>query len=214
MTVTVIDYGRSNTLSVRRAFETLGCTVELTASRQALLDARALILPGVGAFGDGMETLGALGLAEAIREKAAAGTPLLGICLGMQLLFDKSEEFGTHPGLGLVPGEVVRLPGADTAGNRQRVPHIGWDPLLPPAGRGSFKSVLGRTKPGSEVYFVHSYEAKTNPEYRLADTLYGGRRVSAFVRRGNVFGAQFHPEKSGAVGLAILRQFLSLCESA
>ena len=134
MKVTVIDYGLSNLLSVRHALEHFGAEVELTGDPAAVLAAGALVLPGVGAFRDGMQGLERLGLIGPIRQKAAAGTPLLGICLGMQMLFDQSEEFGSWQGLGLVPGKVVRIPAEAADGARQKVPHIGWEGLLPAGG--------------------------------------------------------------------------------
>ncbi len=216
MKVTVIDYGLSNLLSVRHALEHFGAEVELTGDPAAVLAAGALVLPGVGAFRDGMQGLERLGLIGPIRQKAAAGTPLLGICLGMQMLFDQSEEFGSWQGLGLVPGKVVRIPAEAADGARQKVPHIGWEGLLPAGGRTDFAgTVLSGVRPGSECYFIHSYEAKPADEAdRLADAMYGGRRVCAAVQWGNVVGTQFHPEKSGPVGLAILEGYLGMCKSA
>ena len=216
MKVTVIDYGLSNLLSVRHALEHFGAEVELTGDPAAVLAAGALVLPGVGAFRDGMQGLERLGLIGPIRQKAAAGTPLLGICLGMQMLFDQSEEFGSWQGLGLVPGKVVRIPAEAAAGARQKVPHIGWEGLLPAGGRADFAgTVLSGVRPGGECYFIHSYEAKPADEAdRLADAMYGGRRVCAAVQQGNVVGTQFHPEKSGPVGLAILEGYLGMCKSA
>ena len=216
MKVTVIDYGLSNLLSVRHALEHFGAEVELTGDPAAVLAAGALVLPGVGAFRDGMQGLERLGLIGPIRQKAAAGTPLLGICLGMQMLFDQSEEFGSWQGLGLVPGKVVRIPAEAADGARQKVPHIGWEGLLPAGGRADFAgTVLSGVRPGGECYFIHSYEAKPADEAdRLADAMYGGRRVYAAVQRGNVVGTQFHPEKSGPVGLAILEGYLGMCKSA
>ncbi len=232
MKITVINYGLSNLLSVRRALEHFGAQVEVTGSAQDVLAARALVLPGVGAFEDGMRGLEALGLTGPIREKAAQGTPLLGICLGMQMLFDESDEFGVHAGLGLIPGRVEKIPPLDAAGTAQRVPNIGWRPLWPagapcPAASAAGASALpgaagapadfagtalARVAPGQECYFVHSFEAKpAHPAHRLADTVYGGRRVCAAARSGNVLGTQFHPEKSGPVGLAIIEEFLALC---
>ncbi|MBC5580759.1 imidazole glycerol phosphate synthase subunit HisH [Anaerofilum sp. BX8] len=208
--VTLIDYGLSNLLSVQRAFEHFGAKVEIARSPAAVLGAQALVLPGVGAFRDGMAGLEQLGLTVPIRQKAAAGTPLLGICLGMQMLFDESEEFGRWQGLGLIPGRVVKLPERNAAGGLQRVPQVGWNGLLPPQGKTDFAdSLLRAVRPGGEVYFVHSYEAKpARPQDRLAEVLYGGRRVCAAARSGSVTGCQFHPEKSGEVGLSIIRQFL------
>lgn len=214
MRVTVIDYGLSNLRSVRNAFACCGAETLLAARPEEVLAADALVLPGVGAFRDGMAGLRQLGLAEPLRRKAAAGTPLLGICLGMQMLFDASEEFGEHEGLGLIHGRVVRLPDTDSQGAPQRVPHIGWEPLRPAADRRDFAgTLLAEVPPGGACYFLHSYEAKpADPADRLADTVYGGRLVCAAAARGPVAGCQFHPEKSGPVGLSILRQFLNICQ--
>lgn len=244
MTVTVIDYGLSNLLSVRRALEHVGASVQIADTPEALAGVGALVLPGVGAFGDGMAALAARGLAGPLRDAAADGVPLLGICLGMQMLFEESDEFGRHPGLALLPGRVEKLPDTAADGQPLRVPHVGWGPLLPPAGREEFGGAAEAAKsagdtgaavsaaaagpagsagstraagalagvlPGQECYFVHSYEAKPAlAETRLADTLYGGRRVAAAVGRGQILGCQFHPEKSGPVGLAILAGFLRM----
>lgn len=216
MKITVIDYGLSNLLSVRRAIEKLGHSAHISGEKEDVMAATALLLPGVGAFADGMRGLANLGLVEAIRQKATQGTPLLGICLGMQMLFDESEEFGVHRGLGLIPGCVVHIPHSNSKGERQPVPHVGWSGLLPPAGQVGFASPLLReVQPGTEVYFVHSYEAKPqNVAHSLAETLYGGRRVCAMAGHKNVVGTQFHPEKSGEDGLAILDSFIQLCEKA
>ena len=214
--VTIIDYGLSNLLSVQHAFAHFGAETLVTGKAEDVLAADALVLPGVGAFKDGMAGLEKLGLIEPIRQKAAAGTPLLGICLGMQMLFDESEEFGLHKGLGLIPGRVVKIPGTDADGSPQRVPHISWEPLYPGGGRADFAgTALGGVAPGQECYFIHSYEAKPAcAADRLADTVYGGRRICAAAMRGSVLGTQFHPEKSGPVGLSILQSYLALCAAA
>ena len=213
MKVTVIDTGRANLLSVQRALAYCGAVPELTGDPAAVLAAEALVLPGVGAFGDGMAELRRRGLAEAICRRVGQRAPLLGICLGMQMLFDGSDEFGPHEGLGLIPGWVRRLPAADAAGAPQRVPHIAWEPLLPGPGRADFAGTALQSVPdGGECYFIHSYAAEpADDAFRLADCLYGGRRVCAAAARGRVLGTQFHPEKSGAVGLGILHDFLALC---
>ena len=214
MKVTVIDYGLSNLRSVQNAFAHCGAETLLTSDPADVRTAEALVLPGVGAFRDGMAGLEKLGLVEPIRQRVAEGAPLLGICLGMQMLFDESEEFGLYPGLGFIPGRVVKIPAQDVQGNPQRVPHIRWDPLYPAGGRTDFAgTVLSGVTPGQECYFIHSYEAKPAEEAdRLADTRYGGRDVCAVAARGNVVGCQFHPEKSGPVGLSILSQFLNVCQ--
>ena len=216
MKVTVIDYGLSNLLSVQHAFAHFGAEVQVTSSPADVLAADALVLPGVGAFQDGMQGLEQLGLIEPIKQKTAQGTLLLGICLGMQMLFDESEEFGLHKGLGLIPGRVVKIPDTDVDGHPQKVPHISWDPLYPGGGRTDFSgTALVALKPGEECYFIHSYEAKpVRDEDRLADTVYGGREICAAASHGSVLGCQFHPEKSGPVGLGIIKAYLDLCAQA
>lgn len=206
----IIDYGLSNLLSVEHAFNHFGVDAIITNEPRKVYQAEALVLPGVGAFDDGMKGLKKLGLLEPLNAAVANGVPLLGICLGMQMLFEQSEEFGLHEGLGFIPGKVVRIPEYDTAGNLQKVPHISWNPLLPAENKIDFSdTVLEKVRPGQEAYFIHSYEAKPSfLQNRLADTIYGGRRICAVATNGNVIGTQFHPEKSGEVGLAIINSFI------
>ena len=202
--VTVVDYGRSNLLSVRRALEHCGADVRFAAEPGDILRAGALVLPGVGAFADGMQQRLHQMLAV---QKAGEGTPLLGICLGMQMLLDSSTEGGLNKGLGLVEGTVEPLPEKTAEGAPLKVPHIGWSALTlaPGAERGLFKN----TKNGDEVYFVHSFQALPRRREDCAATVeYGGHTVCAAVQRGNVTGFQFHPEKSGPAGLAMLRAFV------
>lgn len=212
-TVTIVDYGRSNLLSVQRALEYCGATVEYASTPEQVAAAGALVLPGVGAFADGMNLLRESGLARAVCTRARQGVPLLGICLGMQFLFGSSSEGGITPGLGLLPGTVEAIPGHTTQGQPLRVPHIGWAPLYPAQQQEGFLgSTLEAIPVKSQVYFVHGYQAMPARQAdRLADTLYGGHRICAAVQRGNITGVQFHPEKSGEVGLAILRTFLGSC---
>lgn len=212
-TVTIVDYGRSNLLSVQRALEYCGANVEYATNADEIAQAKALVLPGVGAFADGMNLLRENGLARALCVRARQGVPLLGICLGMQFLFDSSSEDGLTPGLGLLPGTVEAIPGHTTQGQPLRVPHIGWAPLYPAQERDGFSgSTLEAIAPESQVYFVHGYQALPAQQAdRLADTMYGGHRICAAVQHGNITGVQFHPEKSGEVGLAILRTFLGSC---
>lgn len=207
--VTIVDYGRSNLLSVQRALEYCGAQVEFARTPAELLAAHTLVLPGVGAFADGMAMLAERGLVRPLLQKAAVDTPLLGICLGMQLFFAESLEGGPHPGLGLLPGRVVQLPQTAIDGEPLRVPHVGWAGLRPACGRTGFSGTpLAALGSADEVYFVHGYQALPEGADCLAETIYGGRPVCAAVQRGSLLGVQFHPEKSGEPGLSILAAFL------
>lgn len=208
--VAIVDYGMGNLLSVRRGLEYCGATVTVTADPQVILSAPRVVLPGVGAFADGMAELCRHGLDAVVRELATHGTPLLGICLGMQMLLDESEEFRVTKGLGLIPGSVVPVPTADVAGHPQKIPHIGWNELILPQGRVDWaETVLQKVNPGDAAYFVHSFMANPSDSvHRIADCSYGGISIAAVIGRDNIFGCQFHPEKSGDVGLRILKQFL------
>lgn len=205
-----MDYGVGNLLSVRRALEHCGANVSVTADHEELLSAPRVILPGVGAFANAMAELHARGLDEISREIAARGIPLLGICLGMQMLLDESEEFGIAAGLGLVAGRVVPVPTNAADGKPHKIPHIGWNSLVLPAGRQSWAgSLLAEIGRNEAVYFVHTFMAPpVDPRDRVADCVYGGIQIPAVIERDNVCGCQFHPEKSGEVGLKILRAFL------
>ena len=209
--VTLIDYGVGNLFIVQSAFEHCGVSVTVTSDPNKILVAPKLILPGVGAFADAMRELRRLELVGVITEVALKGTPLLGICLGMQLLFDQSEEFVLTEGLGLIQGNVVAVPDQTVTGDDQKIPHIGWTPLYPSAEVKWNGTLLENTKLGDSVYFVHSFMAMpTDPLHRLADGIYGGHNIAAVVAHKNIVGCQFHPEKSGEVGLAILRTFCGL----
>ena len=209
ITVTVVDYGLGNLLSVSRALEQVGANVELTDSAATIEGATHLLLPGVGAFRDGMTGLQERGLVEAVRRYGESGRPFLGICLGMQLLFEYSEEFGHQEGLGLIAGGVVAIPPISPTGSSHKIPHIGWNELRVPETREGWQGTpLAQVHPNTPMYFVHSFTA--DPEDaadRLADCDYDGCRISAAVGRGSLFGCQFHPEKSGPAGLQILREF-------
>ncbi len=205
-TVTIADYGRSNLLSVQRALEHCGAEVRFARSAAQLQTAACLVLPGVGAFADGMAALRAAGMAQPLCALARSGVPLLGICLGMQMLFERGAEGGETSGLGLVAGDVVPLPARTAAGEPLKTPHIGWSAL---AASGTAPPALRAALAGAEVYFVHGYHARpTRPEDRTASIVYGGHTLCAAVQRGNVCGLQFHPEKSGEAGLRLLRAFL------
>lgn len=205
--IVVIDYGVGNLLSVQRGLEHCGADVVLTADPDVVLQAERVVLPGVGAFGNAMQALGERELIAALQQIARQGTPLLGICLGMQLLLDESEEFGATRGLGIIPGRVLAIPLKTTADMPQKIPHIGWNALVQ-AESPWRDTLLDDTVPGDATYFVHSFMAvPDDPAHRLADCAYGGHRIPAVIARGRTTGCQFHPEKSGEVGLTILRRF-------
>lgn len=202
---TIIDYGIGNLRSLEKAFVAAGVPAERTDSPEKIRAADRLVLPGVGAFGACAAELDRRGLTDLVRQRVGAGVPLLGVCVGMQLLFDASEERGEHRGLGLLPGRVVRFADdlRDDEGAALKVPHMGWSPLHARAEH----PVLGDGAAAPYVYFVHSYHAvPTDPGDVLATATYGGD-VPAVVGRANVVGVQFHPEKSAGDGLAMLRRF-------
>ena len=208
--VTLVDYGIGNLYSVRRALECVGADVLLSSNPMEIEAAERLVLPGVGAFEDGMAGLTGRGLVDPVRRHAASGRPLMGICLGMQMLASVSEEFGLNTGLGLIPGRVTAISGTTTEGLRQKIPHVGWSALLPSAAVRWEGTALADTAPGSSVYLVHSFQmVPDEPVHRLAEYEYGGHRITAAVGSGRIIGCQFHPEKSGPVGLDILRRFLA-----
>jgi glutamine amidotransferase len=198
--IAIIDYGMGNLHSVSKAVERLGYTAEVTSDAVRLAAADGAILPGVGAFGDAMRELRETGLGDAVLDYVRSGKPLLGICLGMQLLFTASEEHGEHEGLGLLPGRAVRFRGDF------KVPHMGWNRLC-----FHRESPLFAGMEEGHVYFVHSYHVRLGePSDLLASTDYHGP-VTAIVNRDNVYGMQFHPEKSGAVGMRLLDNYLKMC---
>ncbi len=196
----IIDYGVGNLFSLSSSLRSLGETVVITSDTELLHKADRVILPGVGAFGDAALKLQTGGMDKAVKDLASSGVPLLGICLGMQLLFEKSLEFGEHTGLGIIPGTVRPLEGA--VPKDYKIPHIGWNSLEFKKDSALFKYI----KNGDHVYFVHSFYADECAPYVTAVCEYGCK-VTASVENGNVFGCQFHPEKSGKVGLAILKAF-------
>ena len=210
--VTVIDYGIGNLYSVTRALEVCGASVRLTASHEHIEDAERVVLPGVGAFEDGMKGMAERSQAEPVRRFIESGRPFLGICVGMQLLLEVGEEFGEHAGLGIFQGRVAPIPPTGADGKPHRIPHIGWNVLRPPEhGRDWSGSILADLPAEPAVYFVHSFApVPTQESSRLADCHYDGRRISAAIRAGNTYGCQFHPEKSGPVGLQILQNFLKI----
>ena len=202
--IAIVDYGVGNLFSLASSLKALDLEAEVTGTADRLRAADRIILPGVGAFGDAKRKLDDTGLAPVLREEAEK-KPLLGICLGMQLLFDRSFEYGEHPGLGLVPGQVVDLH-QDLADKTLKVPHMGWNSLRILKDDPLFRHV----RDGEYVYFVHSFYARDCAESTLAASRYGNVDVTGVVRRGNVYGTQFHPEKSGDTGLRLLRAFAEL----
>jgi glutamine amidotransferase len=205
--VIVIDSGIGNLYSVGRALEHCGAEPVLSSSAPDIEAARWLVLPGVGAFGDGMQGLHERELVDPIRAYAASGRPLLGICLGMQMLASSSEEFGTHAGLGLIAGRVRAIPAVSTQGRAHKIPAIGWQAIHPVAAWEG--TPLAACEPGDSTYFVHSFHLEPDDErHVLARYHYGGHAITAAVAEGRIFGMQFHPEKSGPVGLRILETFL------
>jgi imidazole glycerol-phosphate synthase subunit HisH len=204
--IAVVDYGMGNRRSVVKALEHVGADVSLTSELSSIADADGLVVPGVGAFGAAMSNLRAAGLDEAITDAAGRDVPVLGICLGMQLLFERSNELGANDGLGLIGGEVTRL-----VSGSLRIPHIGWNEV-------SFERrsplTTGLPQAGTAFYHVHSFAVRPrDPADVLGSTEYG-ERFATIVASGNVLGTQFHPEKSSIHGLALLRNFVGLCDGA
>ena len=201
----IVDYGVGNLFSLKSSFAAIGVDCEVTGDEAALEDADRIVLPGVGAFGDAISRLRETGLDEVLCEQAFLGKPLLGICLGMQLLFEKSLEFGEHAGLGLIPGQVCPLED-DLQDKTLKVPHIGWNALHLTRPEDPLFQYVNE---GECVYYVHSYYAKHCVESTLATSEYE-LPVTGAVRRGLVYGTQFHPEKSGDTGLRLLKAFAEL----
>lgn len=219
--VTVVDYGLGNLLSVSRALSTCDADVHVTTDAKEIANAERLVLPGVGAFADGMAGLRERKLIDCVKEYANSGRPLLGICLGMQMFMATAEEFGHHEGLGLIEGTVSAIPNTTADGKPHKIPHIGWNSLHAAKHNGngnghthddaSRDPILTSIKPESHFYFVHSFAVVPEDDtVRLADAFYNGRQITAMVKQRNLYGCQFHPEKSGAVGLQLLSNFVNL----
>jgi len=199
--IAIIDYGVGNLFSLQSSFRMIGADTVVTGDPKVIRSAEKIILPGVGAFRDAEAALRNTGLGELVKEEAAAGKPLMGICLGMQMLFEKSYEYGEYPGLGLLKGSVVGMEGK--LPKDLKIPHIGWNQLrLVQPDHLLFRHI----KEGDCVYFVHSFYAEGCEDSLIADTEYGAR-LTAAVAKDNIMGCQFHPEKSGQVGLNILKAF-------
>ena len=204
--IAIIDYGVGNLFSLKSSFAFIDKEAVVTGDPEVIEKCDRIILPGVGAFSDAAKKLKESGLGDIVKEQAAKGKPVLGICLGMQLLFEKSYEYGEHEGLGLIKGNV--RPIADVVGKELKIPHIGWNALIFP--KDEEKSPLYKyTNEGDFVYFIHSYYAADCDESITAVSEYGAM-ITASVQNGNIYGAQFHPEKSGNVGLGILKAFCEI----
>lgn len=201
--IRIIDYGVGNLFSLRSSLRAIGIDADYTGNPEEIRKADKLILPGVGAFRDAREALRSTGLDRVVQEEAGKGKPLMGICLGMQMLFDRSYEYGEYEGLGLIPGEIVPMEGRIP--KDLPIPHIGWNELM----LKQPSPLMKNTANGDYVYFVHSYYAETPAEYVIATTDYGVEMTAA-VQKENVYGCQFHPEKSSEVGLSILKAFCEL----
>jgi len=216
--VSIINYGINNLKSVSMAFQKIGKSYNIIEKPDEILSATCLILPGIGAFGDGMEGLKKRNLIDPIRQKINEGTPLLGICLGMQMLFTESEEFGLYKGLNLIPGRVISFKSPNEVNIKgYKVPHMGWNELNKPSdifkkAKSTWQfTLLDGIKEKTDVYFVHSYyPIPDHDEDILATTIYGNQEFCAVVKKNNIIGTQFHPEKSGVAGLKILLRYCEI----
>lgn len=208
--VTIADYGVGNLSSVARAVEQIGAIAKISSDPKEIKNAERFILPGVGAFGDGMAGLTSSGIKESIFEFAKTERPFLGICLGMQMLMESSDEFGIHEGLKLIEGTCKPISSVSQSGAPLKVPHIGWNELLPPDEQSNWRdSIFKDIQPGEEAYFVHSWMVTPKDKNVLLSVVeYGGHMITAAIRKDQFTGCQFHPEKSGPTGLKIIKAFL------
>ncbi len=203
--ISIIDYGVGNLRSLARAFEHFGANISITEDAQSVTESGSIVLPGDGAFAAGLEGLKVRKLTKAVLDLANHGKPLLGICLGAQLLMSEGFEFGKHKGLNLIPGKVVKF----DKNIEGKIPQIGWNSIYPTKSNGWKGTILSGINPGSNVYFIHSYiTVPTASSYVLAKTKYGKSEFCSVIYKDRIFGCQFHPEKSGRVGLAIIKNFI------
>lgn len=211
--IAIIDYGIGNIRSLESAFAAVGAKSYLTRDRKKIMESRAVVLPGVGAFKHGIQKLGSYHLDEVLIDFSSTGRPVLGICLGMQMLFDTSEEFGFNKGLGLIPGTVNEL--LPESGASVKHPHINWNEIRRVNDNDWDKTILEDVASGSEMYFVHGFFVKPhNQKHVLSTTSYAQYSFCSTVKKGNIYGCQFHPEKSGKAGLRILNQFKKISEES
>lgn len=210
--ISIVDYGLGNLFSVKRALESCGAQdINIATSKADILNAHRLILPGVGAFRDGIQGLNKYEMATGIQEFAASGRPILGICLGMQLFATQGMEFGQHAGLDVISGKIVPIPLNGTNGTALKAPYIGWSTLEYPNSADNRQSPLRYMDPGDAIYLVHSYHYLPDDKADILATYrYGGHDITAAIQRHNIIGLQFHPEKSGKVGQKILAQFIEM----
>jgi imidazole glycerol-phosphate synthase subunit HisH len=209
MKIAIIDYGIGNVRSILNAFENQGANVFLTNSKNEILKSDGLVLPGVGAFSHGMNNLEYYDLVDVIKKYVVSDKPFMGICLGMQLLFEESEEFGQTSGLGLISGKVVKLPTKDD--NNEKLPHVSWNELNVKSAQWT-DTILEDIEEGSDMYFVHSFVAQPKDcNNILSITEYSSHNFCSSVNKGNIYGCQFHPEKSGKQGLKIIKNFIGIC---
>jgi len=205
--IAIVDYGVGNLRSLVRAFEHFKSDIHITEDSGDLSESTGIVLPGDGAFAAGMNGLMVRGLKQAVVDFAESKRPILGICLGAQILMSVGYEFGRHRGLGFIEGKVVRFGKIN-----EKIPQIGWNQIEVPPGKNWKNSILDKIKPGANVYFIHSYIIEpADKKNVLSVTTYGGRNFTSSIRKDNIFGCQFHPEKSGNIGLAIIKNFIELC---
>jgi imidazole glycerol-phosphate synthase subunit HisH len=208
--ITIIDYGCGNILNLVRAIKFIGYEAEVTHEKNKIIDSSHIILPGVGAFGNAMKKIEKYNLHKTIWEYAGSEKPLLGICLGMQILLTESHEFGVHKGLGLIEGKVIKI--SNEKNIEAKVPHIGWNEIYPKKSENEWKNkILKNSLIGKNFYFVHSYVCKTkNTDSTVAVCNYSDISIPAVITSGNIFGCQFHPEKSADNGLTVLKNFCEI----
>ena len=210
----IVDYGMGNLFSVLHAFRSVGQPAEITSNPSRLADAAGIVIPGVGAYGKAMDVLEHTGMAQAIKDRAAQGTPIVGICLGLQLMMTSSTEFGAHRGLDLVEGETLALRDHPALATGARIPHVGWTGVQATGDTDWARTPLGGLPSGGDMYFVHSYYVRpVDTGVSLAVSTYRGATFCSSLVKDNVFGCQFHPERSGVEGLEIYRRISAAIRS-